>query len=340
MISVIIPTYNPDENLKICVKSILEGNTSEIEIILVDDCSPNSVCELYNFLTEKYKEITVIKNAENAGVSKSRANGFRMAKGDFVFFADQDDVVKPGILDVYFRYIRDDKYDIVTGVNISVWSQDIDRYEWEKIDESLHEYIITNREYQFSDMRDNGWNMLNTTGKLYTRSIIEKTKIMDFEESFPTHFFEDGFFPERWFCVMEKMLLLDIPVYIHRETGANLGGTLLNEKYVYGQARVALYMLEYIKTNLGEAEYAYRIGNTVLAIQKAWYVAYINKRKKLQDEFVDKFNEIYFEIKGKKSYEALSALLFRISRHVWRVLVGNMWFDYKKGPWVKKIIKR
>lgn len=96
--SVIVPVYNVEEYLRECIDSILAQKTSsDYEIILVDDGSPDgsgAICDEY---AQKHAQIRVIHD-ENHGVSHARNTGIDLAQGDYILFMDSDDFWERGLL--------------------------------------------------------------------------------------------------------------------------------------------------------------------------------------------------------------------------------------------------
>lgn len=90
LISVIIPVYKVEKYLHDCVDSVLRQNFKDIEIILVDDGSPDNCPQICDDYAEKDNRIKVI-HKENGGLSDARNAGLRIASGDYVLFLDSDD---------------------------------------------------------------------------------------------------------------------------------------------------------------------------------------------------------------------------------------------------------
>ena len=94
-ISVIIPTYNRAEMVCRCVQSVLDTKWPSLEVIVVDDCSPDDTATK---IKERFGEaIKYIRNAKNSFQAVSRNNGARIATGDFLFFLDDDNIVDKDI---------------------------------------------------------------------------------------------------------------------------------------------------------------------------------------------------------------------------------------------------
>lgn len=94
-LSVIIPVYLVEATLDRCVKSVLEQNVAEMEVILVDDGSPDNCPKMCDEWTAKDTRINVI-HKENGGLSDARNTALDIAKGDYVTFVDSDDWLEAG----------------------------------------------------------------------------------------------------------------------------------------------------------------------------------------------------------------------------------------------------
>lgn len=91
--SVIIPVYNAQKTLRKCVESILLGNETNVELLIVDDCSSDHSWEECCMLQKQYSQIKIIRNEKNQGVSYTRNRGIDCAQGEYIMFVDSDDWV-------------------------------------------------------------------------------------------------------------------------------------------------------------------------------------------------------------------------------------------------------
>lgn len=94
-ISVIIPMYNAEKYIEICLKSILAQTFTDFEIIVVDDCSTDGSCAVVEkYLEEEEQKVKLLRRKENAGVAGiPRNDGLAMARGKYVYFMDADDLL-------------------------------------------------------------------------------------------------------------------------------------------------------------------------------------------------------------------------------------------------------
>ena len=88
--SIVIPVYNVAPYLRECVDSVLAQNSTDYEIILVDDGSTDNSPAICDEYAEKYSQIKVIHKA-NGGLSDARNFGIKKAQGDYLMFLDSDD---------------------------------------------------------------------------------------------------------------------------------------------------------------------------------------------------------------------------------------------------------
>lgn len=111
LISVIIPVYKVEPYLPKCIESVLHQAYQELEIILVDDGSPDrcgAICDEY---AEKDARIRVI-HKENGGLSDARNAGMRIATGVYLAFIDSDDWVDGDYFETLYRLLKDNDADL------------------------------------------------------------------------------------------------------------------------------------------------------------------------------------------------------------------------------------
>ena len=94
VISIIVPIYKVESYLDECVTSIVNQTYRNIQIILVDDGSPDRCGKICDDWMLKDKRITVI-HKENGGLSDARNAGLEKATGDYIAFVDSDDWIEP-----------------------------------------------------------------------------------------------------------------------------------------------------------------------------------------------------------------------------------------------------
>lgn len=107
LISVIVPCYNVEKYLNKCVDSILKQTYKNIEVILVDDGSPDKCGEICDFYAKQDDRVVVI-HKKNGGLSDARNVALDIAKGEYVTFVDSDDWVDDDYVEYLYKMIEKD----------------------------------------------------------------------------------------------------------------------------------------------------------------------------------------------------------------------------------------
>lgn len=108
LVSVIVPIYNVEKYIDRCLNSIINQKLEDIEIILVDDGSPDNcpqICENYRKKDDRIKVI----HKENEGLGYARNSGIKIANGKYISFIDSDDYISEEFL--YNLYTKAIEYD-------------------------------------------------------------------------------------------------------------------------------------------------------------------------------------------------------------------------------------
>lgn len=113
LISVIVPIYNVEKYLRKCIDSILNQSYANLEVILVDDGSPDQCPEICDVFAVQDSRVKVI-HKKNGGLSDARNAGIDIAKGDYITFVDSDDFLKKSAIELLFRSLIKNKCDIST----------------------------------------------------------------------------------------------------------------------------------------------------------------------------------------------------------------------------------
>lgn len=111
MVSIIVPIYKVEAYLEKCIKSIQNQTYSDLEIILVDDGSPDdcgAICDKY---AEADSRIRVV-HKENGGLSDARNKGLDIATGDYILFVDSDDYIHPQMVEILLEKLETADADI------------------------------------------------------------------------------------------------------------------------------------------------------------------------------------------------------------------------------------
>lgn len=119
LVSIIIPVYNVEKYIKDAVKSVQEQTYEHVEIMLIDDGSPDGSGTICDELAKSDKRIRVI-HQKNMGVTKARKHGIEASTGEWIVFLDGDDQLLPKAIEYFVETALSQKVDIVQTPNIRV----------------------------------------------------------------------------------------------------------------------------------------------------------------------------------------------------------------------------
>lgn len=112
-VSIIVPVYNVEKYLSKCLDSLVDQTLKDIEIIIVNDGSPDHSQDIIDKYAKKYpKKIRAFKK-DNGGLGDARNYGLKRAKGEFILFVDSDDYIDVNACEKLYNKAISDNYDIV-----------------------------------------------------------------------------------------------------------------------------------------------------------------------------------------------------------------------------------
>ena len=118
LVSVIVPVYKVEKYLEKCVDSIINQTYKNLEIILVDDGSPDNCSKMCDLYAKEDKRVKVI-HKQNGGLSDARNAGLDIMTGDFVCFVDSDDWVEKNYVEEMLNIQQKTNADVVAcGINL------------------------------------------------------------------------------------------------------------------------------------------------------------------------------------------------------------------------------
>lgn len=120
LISIVVPVYKVESFLDRCVKSILSQTYNRLDIILVDDGSPDRCPQMCDEWAEKDSRIRVL-HKENGGLSDARNHGAAIARGEYISFVDSDDYISPDYVEYLLFLLRETGADISCGAFRTVY---------------------------------------------------------------------------------------------------------------------------------------------------------------------------------------------------------------------------
>ncbi|HFI0790196.1 TPA: glycosyltransferase family 2 protein [Streptococcus suis] len=112
-VSIIVPVYNTEDYIGECIESILNQSLTDIELILVNDCSTDRSLDILRKYEQIDSRIHIIDSPSNTGVGGARNKGIEHASGQYISFVDSDDFLKGDMFEKLYQQALIDKADLV-----------------------------------------------------------------------------------------------------------------------------------------------------------------------------------------------------------------------------------
>ncbi len=208
--SIILPVYNTAPYLRQCLDSILAQTFKEFELICVDDGSTDGSAGILEEYAEKDNRISIITQ-ENQGLGRSRNNGLKVAKGEYIIFLDSDDVFSDVLLEHTYNAGIDKKADIVLF--------DILHYDHntkKPLQATLvHDMIPENEIFSWCDIPEDIFSVAppNTCSGIYRREFLLEHNLQF--QDLPNA--EDVYFTFYARVLAERITIVDEPLYYYRK---------------------------------------------------------------------------------------------------------------------------
>lgn len=206
VLSIIVPVYQVEDYLEICLESILKQTFKEYEIILVDDGSTDGSGKICDRYANIYEQVRVI-HKKNEGLSSARNVGLEYAKGKYIMFVDSDDVIHPQTAEIELKVLKEKQVDIVL-CPICKFSNFKD-LRFENIKQENLELIsgIEAERRQINGTETATY--VSCCGKVYKRDLFNNIR-------FPKgRLFEDEFTTYKLFFKCKQIGIINVPLYFY-----------------------------------------------------------------------------------------------------------------------------
>lgn len=207
-VSVIVPVYNVEKYLERCLDSILaakdKAKSVEVEIICVNDGSPDNCAEILERYSDRVKVIT----QENQGLGPARNTGLDAMTGDYVMFVDSDDVIPEDAIAKLTQVAEESSLPLVVSMDFlrSVPEKRLPRVKWTKRENAW----IVGKKVEYS-----------ACNKLYVSSLFKNRR-------FPATLHEDYPVTTSVFCDVEYFAAVEEPMYVYCNNGTE---TIVRSKF-------------------------------------------------------------------------------------------------------------
>ena len=238
LISIIIPVYKVEKYLEKCIESVLKQTYTNLQIILVDDGSPDNCGKICDEYAKKDSRIEVIHKA-NGGLSDARNVGISKAKGRYIGFVDSDDYIKEDMYEILLNLIKKydadvsicNLYDVIDG-NECIRNKENGIREYSRLD-ILKEVLLD------KNIQSYAWN------KLYEKELFDEIKypIRKKYEDIGTTFY--------LFEKCNKIVVTSEPEYYYLKRADSLVNNV-TESTILDYTEIIIQRYLYIKQNIKE----------------------------------------------------------------------------------------
>ena len=245
-ISILTPIYGVEKYIEQCARSLFEQSYAPIEYIFVDDCTPDKSIGILQSLLKEYPEraqqVRIIHHDRNRGVGAARQTALMAATGDYLLFADSDDMLPEDAVKKLARKADSSHADLIDGGYREWCDEKAGRLQkpFDVSDKKLLKLlvcqnIITNRLW----------------GRIYKRSLIMEHRIF-FEEGI--NYAEDLFWNAQ-FMFYGKKVNIDDAVYYYRTDNENSYNHNISEKNLLSYFKSTRRLIDFFEQNDKKHQY-------------------------------------------------------------------------------------
>ncbi len=303
LISVIVPIYKVEKYLEKCIESIINQTYENLEIILVDDGSPDLCGEICDQYALKDNRIKVIHKS-NGGLSSARNAGLDISKGEYIGFVDSDDHISEDMYTYLFNSIRENNTKLaVCNIFYEFESGKIQRKSRDNKDLQFDFFngLLEMNTYRLFDM--GAWS------KLYNKTLFSEIRFPEGKLS------EDYFVMYRIFELAQKISYVSNPCYYYLQRKNSISrNASINHDFL----DAAKTQMEYLDSNYPEMMV---IGHTAYA--SAALTVYDFYLKSKVDCPIERFDYYYSIVNQNIKFVKQAKYLSKAKKIQFRLFIIN-----------------
>ena len=314
LISIVVPIYKVEKYLKKCIDSIVNQTYKNIEIILVDDGSPDNcgnIIEEYRKADERVKTI----HQKNGGLSDARNNGIKIASGKYILYIDSDDWIEKNMVEVLYKNIVDNDADI----SICEFIEEDDN-ETELSNKNYNgQIVVFNKIEAIQDLIEQRFITNHAWNKLYKKELFDNIE-------YPKgQLMEDISTTYKLFENSKKIVYQNIALYHYIQRGSSILGNI-TQKRIEDQEDAIFKRNNYLIKKYPECANIIKIDN-LKTVKDLYYLAVMGKHKKLYKSekyknYYQEYKKIYRELKKfVNDNDKKSLNLFYTNRELYKIYV-------------------
>lgn len=238
-VSIIIPVYSVELYIERCIRSILNQTYRNLEVILVDDCSPDRSMELAERCISDNKDandlrFVFLKHAKNRGLSAARNTGIDAATGEYIYFLDSDDEITPDCIEKLVAPLSDEKFDFVIGNYISKGrKKDLPKLKLEGFSNDVAKAYEQQLWYAMAVNKLINLQFLRENDLYFMEGQLNEDEIWTFQLAFAA----------------KSMYGVKEPLYIYWLHGNSIMSDVTNEQFIQSRFRISKHMWNYMDSH-------------------------------------------------------------------------------------------
>lgn len=202
LVSVLVPCYKHEKYIESCLKSIIGQTYQNIELIICDDCSPDSsfkvICSIKEQLEMRFSRVIIIQNKFNQGITKNLNKMIKLANGEFIKILASDDMLMSNCIKDLVNFLEKNSFDVVFSNG------------WEVNECAV--YPVTSCDYKKKIYAEPPRNGVNLTGELCSFDFIAAPTAIYPKETF-----------EKFGMFDESLLIEDYEFFLRVSVKGNIG---------------------------------------------------------------------------------------------------------------------
>lgn len=265
-VSIIIPVYNVEQYIEECLDSVINQTHSNIEIIVIEDCSTdNSKLILENY-AKRDKRIQLINHIQNQGQGIARNKGIEYVRGEYVLFVDSDDYIAPESVEVLLEKAKKENTDILFCDYYKIKSN-----RTKIVSTFALSTVVNGKEYMyyapFLDILV--WN------KLWKTSFLKEYKLKFVKEKF-----EDVIFTNQAIGLAKRVYSHHFPFYYYRTRENSTMTSNVNKNHIVSQFNLFKILEEEYLKSKGNIDEQQRLKSFLYSF--AGFTGFLNRYQPLE----------------------------------------------------------
>lgn len=210
-VSIIIPVYNVEKYIKECLDSVVNQTLTDIEIVCINDCSPdNSLSIIKEYINNDFR-IKLINLEQNQGQGIAKNIGIDSAQGEYIMFLDPDDWLEPDACEIAYKQISSNNND-VTYFNLKFYNETNCEYTFDYLRLKPFLSKLGKNSFSFEEINIPYMGFGEAVYKIYKKDFLNRNNIRFSENRFG----EDIPFYIKTIISTNNVSVIDKPLYVYR----------------------------------------------------------------------------------------------------------------------------